>query len=128
MKKGVRSEWFQVCGMGYFDDVPDLARPIQMFSPWWQQTGGAVLGVYEGGNQLGGPQAVTSRENTSGTLETTFDYYFWLASATVKTVESDWADLRQSPYIEKTTVAHGEALWTTTSSLMLVESTPRTRG
>jgi len=64
------------------------------FPPWRQRTGSAVLGVFEGGNRLGGPQAVTTRrENTSGTPGTTSDNHFRFAAAMMKTVESDWADI-----------------------------------
>jgi len=84
----VSSEWFQVCGMGFFDES-ELSQvwlgQNRRFPPWRLRTGSAVLGVSKGGNRLGGPQAVTTcRENTSGTSRTTADNYFWFAAASGK--------------------------------------------
>jgi len=57
----------------------------------------AVLGVFEGENQLGDTQAVPNcRENMCGTPGTVADYYFRFAAATVEKskgsgLASDWS-------------------------------------
>jgi len=53
-ESGVRSEWFQVFGTGFFDES-DLSQvglgQSWSFPAWRQRTGSAVLDVYEGGNR-----------------------------------------------------------------------------
>jgi len=66
-ESGFRSEWFQVFGMGIFDDS-DLSQVVlgqsQCFPAWRQRTRSAVLDVSEGVNRPGGPQTVTPVEKT----------------------------------------------------------------
>jgi len=98
-----------------------MANPVPTFSTVVaadrKLSSRAVLGVLEGGNRLGYPRAVLSVQKTRLAQGEPFaDKYFRFAVDTMETVESDWADPRQSPYIEKTAVAHRELPQTTTSS------------
>jgi len=74
-ESGVRSEWFQVLGMRFFDEF-DLSQAwlgqSWSFPAWRQRTGSAVFDVSEGWNRPCGTYAVTpSRENASVTPGTT---------------------------------------------------------
>jgi len=87
-ESGIRSEWFQVFGTGFFDES-DLSQvgldQSRRFPAWWQRAGSAVLDVSEGGNLPGEPMAVTPRrENASVTPGTISDNYFRFAAAMVE--------------------------------------------
>jgi len=64
----VRSEWYKVFGMRFFDES-DLSQvglgQSRRFPSWRQRTGSAILDVSENVNRPGGPQAVSPVEITS---------------------------------------------------------------